>query len=91
MKPVILPRQNALQFGEDRFGLKAVIGAAADIDADGAAIIIHQNPDTYQTGTKGQGVGGGELAAAVTVLDELETAVRSAAPRPCTYSRTKLR
>ena len=34
-------------------------GPLSPIDADGAAIIIHQNPDTNQTGTKGQGVGGG--------------------------------
>jgi superoxide dismutase, Cu-Zn family len=34
-------------------------GPLSPLDADGAAIIIHQNPDTYQTGTKGQGVGGG--------------------------------
>jgi superoxide dismutase, Cu-Zn family len=34
-------------------------GPLSPFDADGAAIIIHQNPDTYQTGTKGQGVGGG--------------------------------
>jgi superoxide dismutase, Cu-Zn family len=34
-------------------------GPLSPFDADGAAIVIHQNPDTYQTGTKGQGVGGG--------------------------------
>jgi Cu-Zn family superoxide dismutase len=34
-------------------------GPLSPIDADGAAIVIHQNPDTNQTGTKGQGVGGG--------------------------------
>ena len=27
-------------------------GPLSPIDADGAAIVIHQNPDTYQTGTK---------------------------------------
>ena len=34
-------------------------GPLSPLDTDGAAIIIHQNPDTYQTGTTGQGVGGG--------------------------------
>jgi Cu-Zn family superoxide dismutase len=34
-------------------------GPLSPIDDDGAAIIIHQNPDTNQSGTKGQGVGGG--------------------------------
>ena len=34
-------------------------GPLSPFDADGAALIIHQNPDTNQTGTKGQGVGGG--------------------------------
>jgi superoxide dismutase, Cu-Zn family len=38
-------------------------GPLSPIDADGAAIVIHQNPDTYQTGTKGQGVGGGNPIA----------------------------
>ena len=38
-------------------------GPLSPIDADGAAIIIHQNPDTNQTGTKGQGVGGGAAIA----------------------------
>jgi Cu-Zn family superoxide dismutase len=38
-------------------------GPLSPIDADGAAIIIHQNPDTNQTGTKGQGVGGGTAIA----------------------------
>jgi Cu/Zn superoxide dismutase len=39
-------------------------GQLSPIDADGAAIIIHQNADTNQTGTKGQGVGGGTPIAA---------------------------
>ena len=38
-------------------------GPLSPIDADGAAIVIHQNPDTNQTGTKGQGVGGGAAIA----------------------------
>ena len=38
-------------------------GPLSPLDADGAAIIIHQSPDTYQTGTKGQGVGGGNPIA----------------------------
>jgi superoxide dismutase, Cu-Zn family len=38
-------------------------GPLSPIDADGAAIVIHQNPDTNQTGTKGQGVGGGTAIA----------------------------
>ncbi len=38
-------------------------GPLSPIDADGAAIIIHQGPDTNQTGTKGQGVGGGNAIA----------------------------
>lgn len=38
-------------------------GPLSPIDADGAAIVIHQNPDTNQTGTKGQGVGGGNAIA----------------------------
>jgi Cu-Zn family superoxide dismutase len=38
-------------------------GPLSPLDADGAAIVIHQNPDTYQTGTKGQGVGGGNPIA----------------------------
>ena len=38
-------------------------GPLSPIDADGAAIVIHQGPDTNQTGTKGQGVGGGNAIA----------------------------
>jgi Cu-Zn family superoxide dismutase len=38
-------------------------GPLSPLDADGAAIVIHQNPDTYQTGNKGQGVGGGSAIA----------------------------
>lgn len=38
-------------------------GPLSPLDADGAAIVIHQNPDTYQTGSKGQGVGGGSAIA----------------------------
>lgn len=43
-------------------------GPLSPIDADGAAIIIHQNPDTYQTGTKGQGVGGGTAIACGVIV-----------------------
>jgi Cu-Zn family superoxide dismutase len=32
-------------------------------DADGSSIIIHANPDTYSTGTQGQGVAGGARLA----------------------------
>jgi Cu/Zn superoxide dismutase len=32
-------------------------------DADGSAIVIHANPDTYSTGTAGQGVAGGPRLA----------------------------
>ena len=38
-------------------------GPLSPIDTDGAAIVIHQSPDTYQTGAKGQGVGGGNAIA----------------------------
>jgi Cu-Zn family superoxide dismutase len=38
-------------------------GPLSPVDADGAAVVIHQNPDTNQTGTKGQGVGGGNAIA----------------------------
>lgn len=43
-------------------------GPLSPIDADGAAIIIHQNPDTNQTGTKGQGVGGGSAIACGVIV-----------------------
>ena len=43
-------------------------GPLSPIDADGAAIIIHQNPDTNQTGTKGQGVGGGAAIACGVIV-----------------------
>ena len=43
-------------------------GPLSPIDADGAAIIIHQNPDTNQTGTKGQGVGGGTPIACGVIV-----------------------
>ena len=43
-------------------------GPLSPIDADGAAIIIHQNPDTNQTGTKGQGVGGGTAIACGVIV-----------------------
>jgi Cu-Zn family superoxide dismutase len=38
-------------------------GPLSPIDEDGAAIVIHQNPDTNQSGAKGQGVGGGNPIA----------------------------
>jgi Cu-Zn family superoxide dismutase len=43
-------------------------GPLSPIDADGAAIIIHANPDTNQTGTKGQGVGGGTPIACGVIV-----------------------
>ncbi len=43
-------------------------GPLSPIDADGAAIVIHQNPDTNQTGTKGQGVGGGAAIACGVIV-----------------------
>ena len=43
-------------------------GPLSPIDADGASIVIHQNPDTYQTGTKGQGVGGGAAIACGVIV-----------------------
>ena len=43
-------------------------GPLSPFDADGAALIIHQNPDTYQTGTKGQGVGGGTPIACGVIV-----------------------
>ena len=43
-------------------------GPLSPFDADGAAIIIHQNPDTNQTGTKGQGVGGGTPIACGVIV-----------------------
>jgi Cu-Zn family superoxide dismutase len=43
-------------------------GPLSPFDADGAAIVIHQNPDTYQTGTKGQGVGGGDPIACGVIV-----------------------
>ena len=43
-------------------------GPLSPIDADGAAIIIHQNPDTNQSGTKGQGVGGGTPIACGVIV-----------------------
>ena len=43
-------------------------GPLSPLDADGAAIIIHQNPDTNQTGTKGQGVGGGTAIACGVIV-----------------------
>ena len=43
-------------------------GPLSPIDDDGAAIIIHQNPDTNQTGTKGQGVGGGTPIACGVIV-----------------------
>jgi Cu-Zn family superoxide dismutase len=43
-------------------------GPLSPIDADGAAIVIHQNPDTNQTGTKGQGVGGGTAIACGVIV-----------------------
>ncbi len=38
-------------------------GPLSLFDADGSAIIIHANPDTYSTGTQGQGVAGGPRLA----------------------------
>jgi hypothetical protein len=43
-------------------------GPVSPLDADGAAIIIHQNPDTNQTGTKGQGGGGGTAIACGVIV-----------------------
>jgi Cu-Zn family superoxide dismutase len=43
-------------------------GPLSPIDEDGAAIVIHQNPDTNQTGTKGQGVGGGTPIACGVIV-----------------------
>jgi len=43
-------------------------GPLSPFDADGAAIVIHQNPDTNQTGTKGQGVGGGAAIACGVIV-----------------------
>ena len=43
-------------------------GPLSPIDADGAAIVIHQNPDTNQTGAKGQGVGGGAAIACGVIV-----------------------
>ena len=43
-------------------------GPLSPLDADGAAIILHQNPDTHQTGTKGQGVGGGTASACGVIV-----------------------
>jgi hypothetical protein len=43
-------------------------GPLSPLDADGAALVIHQNPDTYQTGTKGQGVGGGHAIACGVIV-----------------------
>lgn len=43
-------------------------GPLSPIDADGAAIVIHQNPDTNQTGTKGQGVAGGTAIACGVIV-----------------------
>ena len=43
-------------------------GPLSPFDADGAAIVIHQNPDTYQTGTKGQGVAGGNPIACGVIV-----------------------
>jgi Cu/Zn superoxide dismutase len=43
-----------------RFGLG---GPLSLFDADGSAIIIHANPDTFSTGTQGQGVAGGPRLA----------------------------
>jgi superoxide dismutase, Cu-Zn family len=43
-------------------------GPLSPLDADGAAIIIHQNPDTNQTGTKGQGGGGGTAIACGVIV-----------------------
>jgi Cu-Zn family superoxide dismutase len=43
-------------------------GPLSPIDADGAAIVIHQGPDTNQTGTKGQGVGGGAAIACGVIV-----------------------
>jgi Cu-Zn family superoxide dismutase len=38
-------------------------GPLSLFDADGSSIIIHANPDTYSTGTQGQGVAGGPRLA----------------------------
>jgi Cu-Zn family superoxide dismutase len=43
-----------------RFNLS---GPLSLFDADGSSIIIHANPDTYSTGTQGQGVAGGARLA----------------------------
>jgi Cu-Zn family superoxide dismutase len=43
-------------------------GPLSPIDADGAAIVIHQGPDANQTGTKGQGVGGGTAIACGVIV-----------------------
>jgi superoxide dismutase, Cu-Zn family len=44
-------------------------GPLSLFDADGSAIIIHANPDTYSTGTQGQGVAGG-MRLACGVIDK---------------------
>jgi Cu/Zn superoxide dismutase len=44
------------------------IGDGTGTCTDGAAIVIHQNPDTNQTGTKGQGVGGGAAIACGVIV-----------------------
>jgi superoxide dismutase, Cu-Zn family len=38
------------------------------INLGGAAIVIHQNPDTNQTGAKGQAVGGGAAIACGVIV-----------------------
>jgi Cu-Zn family superoxide dismutase len=43
-----------------RFGLG---GPLSLFDADGSSIVIHANPDTFSTGTAGQGVAGGPRLA----------------------------
>ncbi|HKY21697.1 MAG TPA: superoxide dismutase family protein [Vicinamibacterales bacterium] len=45
-------------------------GPLSPFDADGAALVIHQYPDTYQTGTKGQGVGGGNPIACGVIVKQ---------------------
>lgn len=48
-----------------RFNLS---GPLSLFDADGSAIVIHQNLDTVQTGTPGQGVAGGSAIACGVIV-----------------------
>jgi len=44
-------------------------GPLSLFDADGSAIVIHANPDTYSTGTAGQGVAGGPRLACGVITE----------------------